>query len=347
MKRLFTGTFLALFAVFALVVLPTIADAKFKRGSFGSRGQKTFSSPRATPTAPRQVRPLQQTRTPRSSINSSRAATKPGMFGGMSKGGFMAGLVGAGLLGALFGYGLSGGLGGIGAILGLIAQIGLLVFAAVFLFSWLRRRNQPNPAAAGRNNPYSRDPRDPPQANPASTMGRSALGGLGAAGSNAGGSSSGSADQGDDSRFDSQTKPLTTNDEDFEMFERLLTDIQDAYAREDVGKLRRIASQEMCEYFQEDITENQRLGQQSKISGVKLLQGDLSEAWKERDAEYATVAMRFSLNDAVVDRKTGELLDGSLTKPVEMTEVWTFTRQPGQSARDWILAAVQSEDDEE
>ncbi len=356
MQRLFSGSLLALFAVFALVVLPSIADARFKRGSFGSRGLKTFSSPRATPTAPRRVRPLQQTRTPRSALNANRATTRPGMFGGLSKGGFMAGLLGAGLLGALFGYGLSGGLGGIGAFLGLLLQIALLAFAAMLLFSWLRKRNQP---AMARSTPYSRDPRDPRPDHGESRMGRSALGGSGTGGSGLGGSGLGASGPGSESapgrddatghagRFGSQTKPLATKDEDFEMFERLLTEVQEAYAREDMGKLRRIATGEMCDYLQEDIEENQRQGQASRISGVKLLQGDLSEAWTERDAEYATVAMRFSLSDALVDRKTGQVLDGSLTEPVEMTEIWTFTRQPGGSARDWLLAAVQSEDDED
>ena len=35
----------------------------------------------------------------------------------------------------------------------------------------------------------------------------------------------------------------------------------------------------------------------NKVSGVKLLQGDLAEAWRENNDEYATVAMRFSLID--------------------------------------------------
>jgi len=81
------------------------------------------------------------------------------------------------------------------------------------------------------------------------------------------------------------------------------------------------------------------------ISDVKLEQGDLSEAWSEPDAEYATVAMRFSLVDARLDRKTGKVIDGSLSDRTEITEIWTFVRQPGGRPQDWQLTAIQSQED--
>jgi hypothetical protein len=34
---------------------------------------------------------------------------------------------------------------------------------------------------------------------------------------------------------------------------------------------------------------------------VKLLQGDLAEAWREGDTDYATVAMKFALKDSTVE----------------------------------------------
>ena len=42
----------------------------------------------------------------------------------------------------------------------------------------------------------------------------------------------------------------------------------------------------------------------NRISDVKLLQGDLAEAWREGDTDYATVAMRYALNDTYVDPAT-------------------------------------------
>ncbi len=75
----------------------------------------------------------------------------------------------------------------------------------------------------------------------------------------------------------------------------------------------------------------------NKISDVKLLQGDLAEAWREGDTDYASVAMRYSLVDKTVDRATGRLVEGS-EQPNEVTEVWTFVRPRGGN---WELSAIQ------
>ena len=73
------------------------------------------------------------------------------------------------------------------------------------------------------------------------------------------------------------------------------------------------------------------------MSGVKLLQGDLAEAWREGDVDYATVAMRYELIDTLVEHATGRVVEGSRDKQ-EVTELWTFMRSRGGN---WILAAIQ------
>ena len=62
---------------------------------------------------------------------------------------------------------------------------------------------------------------------------------------------------------------------------------------------------EMLSYFSELLASDVSRGVENQISGVKLLQGDLAEAWREGNMEYATVAMRFELVDKLVDRETG------------------------------------------
>jgi len=66
------------------------------------------------------------------------------------------------------------------------------------------------------------------------------------------------------------------------------------------GRLRRVATPEMVSYFSEDLAENASRGVVNKVTDVKLLQGDLSEAWREGNAEYASVAMRISLVDQTI-----------------------------------------------
>lgn len=93
----------------------------------------------------------------------------------------------------------------------------------------------------------------------------------------------------------------------------------------------------MASYFAKDLEENKAANDINKVSDVKLLQGDLAEAWREGESDYATVAMRFSLVDKTLERGTNRLVAGSET-PIEVTEIWTFTRRPGAS---WELAAIQ------
>ena len=112
-------------------------------------------------------------------------------------------------------------------------------------------------------------------------------------------------------------------------------DIQTAYGKEDLGALRVHATPEMLSYFSEEFARNASRGVINQISDVKLLQGDLSEAWREINDDYATVAMRYSLNDKIVDRATGRVVE---EEPSEATEFWTFRRaREGQ----WVLSAIQ------
>ena len=135
----------------------------------------------------------------------------------------------------------------------------------------------------------------------------------------------------------SGSAPLQIQPADYEAFERLLVDIQAAYSNEDMNKLRTLATPEMATFFNEDMQQNRQRGQVNKVSGTKLLQGDLAEAWREGDTDYASVAMRFSMVDRYVDVASGRLISGS-EQPVEVTEVWTFVRPRGS---DWELSAIQ------
>ena len=65
----------------------------------------------------------------------------------------------------------------------------------------------------------------------------------------------------------------------------------------------------MLSYFSEDLATNASKGVVNRVSDVKLLQGDLAEAWREGDTDYATVAMRYSLNDQMLDRDSGRMVE--------------------------------------
>src|ERR1700681_4036183 len=292
-----------------LMLAISSADARIGGGvSSGSRGTRTFSAPPSTSTAPGAAQPLNRTMTqPGSPGVGAPAAAGGGFFNrhglGML-GGLAAGFLGAGLLGMLFGGGMFSGLGGLSSIFGLILQIGLIIIVVRLAMAWWQRRHAPASAYAGA------------AANPgAQSSFRTGTGfGLG----------SGSA-------------PLEITPSDYETFERLLGEIQAAWSNEDVARLHMLATPEMVSYFTKDLEANRARDVINKVSDVKLLQGDLAEAWREGDTDYASVAMRFSLVDKTIDRASGRLVEGS-EAPAEVTEVWTFLRPRGAN---WELSAIQ------
>jgi predicted lipid-binding transport protein (Tim44 family) len=134
---------------------------------------------------------------------------------------------------------------------------------------------------------------------------------------------------------------------DFDAFERLLGIIQGAVSREDQAELRANTTPEMFGYLADELRENAERGVRNDVSDVKLLQGDLAEAWREGNREYATVAMRYASRDVMLDRKSGQLVSGDAAGVGESTEVWTFVRDRvagptgGGAAGLWRLSAIQ------
>jgi predicted lipid-binding transport protein (Tim44 family) len=317
MRKLALRPVLAALAVAAsLALLVGDADARAGRGgSFGSRGSQTYSAPPSTTTSP-SARPIERSMTQPGqpgTLAQRPPATSPlgGFFGRPGfLGGLFAGFLGAGLLGMLFGHGLFGGLGGFASILGLVLQVALIVIVARLIWSWWQRRTQPALASG----PSLRD------AFSGTRPGAPIFGG---------GASSAAAARA------SGTDEVGLTPEDFNAFERLLTEVQTAYGTEDLGRLRTLATPEMVSFFAEDLAANASKGVANRLSDVKLLQGDLAEAWREGNTEYATVAMRYSLTDETVERASGRVLEGGAE---EATETWTFMRSRGGH---WLLSAIQ------
>ncbi len=304
---MFRHRWLIALAATAVAFLLVTADAHARAGggfSGGSRGMRTFSSPPSTPTAPTAA-PIQNSMTqPGNAAPIGQTGFRPGLFGGGLFGGIAAGFLGAGLFGLLFGHGLFGGMAGFASIIGLLLQVMLVVIVARLIFAWWRRRNMAAPAYAA--------------AQPATGHSFGGLGGM------LGGTQAPPA------------QPLIIAKSDYDAFERLLGDIQAAYSTEDLSALRAKVTPEMLSYFSDQLAGNASRGLINHVTDVKLLQGDLAEAWREGGTDYATVAMKFALKDSMVERASGRTVEGG--ERSEVTELWTFMRARGGI---WLLSAIQ------
>lgn len=294
----------------ALAMVATDVDARAGRGgSSGSRGSNTHSAPPTTNTAPKTAAPVEKSMAQPGKMNpgaTAGAATgAASRFGGL-KGILMGGLIGAALASFL-------GPGALAAMLGGMLWFGLLALLAFLVIGFFRNRMGTKPAMAEASAGVGTQQR------PDAAAYRSAVGG--AAGT--------------------ALPALQIQSTDFENFQRLLGEVQTAYGHSDIDALGKISTPEMTSYFAHELDDNRRQGVRNEISGVKLLQGDLAELWREGKLEYATVAMRYAIVDAMIDAKSGNVVSGNRTSPQEVTEVWTFTRPLNGTAQQWELSAIQ------
>jgi predicted lipid-binding transport protein (Tim44 family) len=325
----------ARFAAVALLasatVFASIGDADARRaggfGGFGSRGTRTFSAPPVTRTAPAPAAPIERSMTPRPQTTApyntqqpNYGAQRPGFFNGFGRS-MIGGLIAGGLLGMLLGHGFGGGFG----FLGMLLQIALIGGIIMLAMRYFASRRQPSYGTAGQNQSYARG-----QSFDMSPAGGGSSFRIPAIGSGASGSR--------------QPRNARPNDEigltqaDLDQFEELLTKVQTAYGNEDYAALRRLTTPEAMSYLAEELGENATNGVRNRVSDVKLLQGDIAEAWHEDSQDFATLAMRYSSIDAMVERDSGRVVSGDDRQPSESVEVWTFVRRPGA---DWKLAAIQ------
>ena len=125
--------------------------------------------------------------------------------------------------------------------------------------------------------------------------------------------------------------------EEFQAFEQRLGELQSAYAREDYEALRRITTPEMTGYLSQELGENASKGVRNEVYDVKLLSGDIAEAWREGSEQYATVSLKYESRDIVRDRATGQVVSGD-DRVTEVTELWTFVRRGNGP---WLVSAIQ------
>ncbi len=320
--------FLAILAAAAFALAPVLAEAAAGGSrSAGSRGARTMQSAPATPTTPNAARPVERSATtPQQAQRPAQGMQAPQQQSWFQRNPFMTGLLGgmlgAGLIGALMGGGFNLG-EGLAGFLGLALQVALFAAIAMLVLRFIRSRRE---AAAATATGPALASGPVPDAMARGQEGFDARPAGGAGGGAGGVLAPQAADE------------IGLSGQDFDMFERRLVEIQEAWSRGDLAGLKRFATPEMVGYFSEELSANASRGVENRVEQVKLEQGDLSEAWQEGAVQYAAVAMRFSALDYDASLADGRVVAGSRDARREHVEVWTFMRSQGG---DWILSAIQ------
>jgi predicted lipid-binding transport protein (Tim44 family) len=305
---------LGLFAFVGLsqIALESYAEARAGGGrSGGFRGSRSYSSP-ARPSQPGQT---QQRK------DATQPTQQPGAFAPQS-GGFMRGLgtaVLGGFLGSMLFSGLAHGFGGLGGLGGSgFGMIEILLFGGLAYFLY-RKFRSPAVASGFGAMQYQNTPAYSPASAPL------------------------------------QEAPSVNNEVDFRsltMMDRsfdpdrfvktaqdLFFKIQGAWNKQDTATLNSLCGTELMQSWQEELSQHSARGQQNRMENIALRDSEISEAWTENGQDFITVRLHANLLDYTVDAKTGAVVSGSNSQPIEFEEYWTFSRPVGPNS--WKLTAVQ------
>ena len=114
-----------------------------------------------------------------------------------------------------------------------------------------------------------------------------------------------------------------------------------AYARGDLQTLRPLLSDDVFEQFAGAIRARQGAGEtlETTVSGIRIL--DIIEARMEGRVAMVTIKVVSDQVNLLRDR-AGAVLDGDPAKPVEVVDLWTFSRNTRARDPNWTLIATRT-----
>jgi len=115
--------------------------------------------------------------------------------------------------------------------------------------------------------------------------------------------------------------------------------VQGAWNKQDTAALRSLCGSELMQTWEQELNDLRVRGHQNKMENIALRESDITEAWTENGQDFITVRLHANLLDYTVDQKSGNVVSGNNSDPIEFQEYWTFTRPVGPNP--WKLTAVQ------
>ncbi|MFB3926535.1 MAG: Tim44 domain-containing protein [Syntrophales bacterium] len=284
--------------------------------SYGSRGSRSLSAPKPSPSNPARPFPSGQYSQPASTPVSQPPQMQGGGFWRSMAGGVLGGMIG----GMLFrGLGFAGGGYGMGGGIGLLDII--LIAALLYGVYWfIKRRRQAAASGAYYSEAGAVDAVQPSFSHaPAYEQ-----------------SSEDDRDRGIghirqmDPSFDEKKFQDACMDYFFK--------IQGAWAGRDMRAARDILTDEMYGAIQADADRLKAEKRINKLDNIAVRTVEITEAWQEEGKDFITVRFYANLLDYTIDEVTGSVVSGSSTEPVKFEEYWTFTRPVGSNP--WKLSAI-------
>lgn len=115
--------------------------------------------------------------------------------------------------------------------------------------------------------------------------------------------------------------------------------IQAAWSRQDGATLSSLCAPELARSWEQELAGLRARSQRNTMENIALRATEITEAWTEQGQDYITVRFEVNLLDYTVDEKSGLVVAGNRSEPVQFEEYWTFTRSVGPNP--WRLTAIQ------
>ncbi|MBF0164614.1 MAG: Tim44 domain-containing protein [Magnetococcales bacterium] len=311
----------------AVAMPPIDAEAaRFGGGSSsGSRGSRSFSTPREATT-----RPEFSHTTPSPAM--AAPASRPSGFGSGLMGG-IAGLALGGLIGSMLFGGAGGGIG----LLEILLIGGVIWFVMRRLGSrGAPRMPQPMPMPVP-NAPIPNQGRVSLEKNPQGSEGFQFQSGQAPGGFSFGQptdevtqglSQIASMDPGfNEAQFLGGAKSA------FQM-------IQGAWSDWSVERLRPLLTERMWSLIEHQARDRQNAGRRDILEKIRFQTAEISEAWQEAGEDWLTVHFVVEMVEYETD-VAGKVLSGDPNRPIQVEEYWTFCRPVGNRNPNWFLSAIQ------
>lgn len=305
----------------AQIVMESYADARAGGGrSGGFRGSRSSQAPS------RQAQPKREATSQPTPQQPGPMAPQPGGFmrglGTAVLGGFLGSMLFSGLAGAAGFGGLGGGLGGSG--FGMMELL-LLGGLAYFLYRKYKSARTPALATGGGSMQYQGTPYEAPTASPSYSTDATVQESLPFNGTD--------------------YRSLTMMDPSFDANKFLKTaqdgffKIQGAWNKQDLPTLSSLCGAELMKTWEAELAQLKLRGQRNRMDNIALRESEITEVWTENGEDFITVRLHANLLDFTVDDKSGNVVGGNDSEPVEFQEFWTYSRPVGPNS--WKLTAVQ------
>ena len=108
--------------------------------------------------------------------------------------------------------------------------------------------------------------------------------------------------------------------------------------RRDLDSYKHLLGDQLAREYAGHFAEMRSKGHINKLESIAVRNLKIVQAGSDGREDFVTVLFSANLLDYTVDDKTGELIDGSMTKPIKFNEEWTWARIVGTD--DWKLEGI-------